>query len=64
MTTYRMPEYQRLINELRMLRAGLKEADIVRGVQQYAREHVVGTHACLKYNIRLAIEGKPLTWEE
>jgi len=57
-------EHQQLINQLRMCRADLCEAEIIKQVQTVAGDELFTTTSQLRWCIDLAMKGEPMPWEE
>lgn len=61
---YQMPEYMKLINQLRAVRSDLDEKTITDQAQKLAAaDPSASVLGVLRYCIRLGMEGKPMPWE-
>ncbi len=60
---YQFIEYQKKINELRMLRSDLSEKTITKEIQKIASESPVSTISVLTRSVFLAMKGEPVQWE-
>lgn len=61
---YLMAEYQKLINQLRMVRADLEEKTITREVQKLAANSNDSVHGWLSVCIASGMRGEKMPWED
>ncbi|MCW8917178.1 MAG: hypothetical protein OQK24_15145 [Magnetovibrio sp.] len=60
---HQMIEYQKLINQLRAVRADLDEKTITAKVQEMAHTNTTSTLDHLRHCVHLGMRGDPMPWE-